>query len=383
MSKLSWLGLVFLFFFYPLQSVKCHVDVRVLLLDDFTGTFSVVLESDGGFRLFDPELDSSKTVPEKSLKLQVQKGRIFVNGRRLRNRDIQIEPVAGDTRLGENCYQGIFRLVVRKERAYLINRLDVEAYLKSVLRWESWPGWPVEVNRALAVACRTYVINKVLKARRRTESLWDIGSTQAHQVYKGIDAQSERLVQPIADTAGVVLVDSQNKVIEALYCACCGGCTPAWISGVHFNKARYLKRQYACKFCLKTIDALWQVTKSLAIFKPLLGRKKHLTVTDLRVGRDKAGFIRRLQIKTADGVWHTIKAASLIKQIPDIRSLNCAVTVSTARGVVTFKGRGRGHGLGLCQWGAFGMAVEGYSWEEILAFYYPKTALAPVEVLPS
>jgi stage II sporulation protein D len=78
---------------------------------------------------------------------------------------------------------------------------------------------------------------------------------------------------------------------------------------------------------------------------------------------------------TAGGKASVLAGADLRQRLGWSRLPSLAFELSAKKGTFTFAGRGQGHGAGLCQWGAAGMARAGKTYQEILAHYYPKTEL--------
>jgi stage II sporulation protein D len=136
----------------------------------------------------------------------------------------------------------------------------------------------------------------------------------------------------------------------------------------------------SCRYCLDAPTASWDVTLSLAKIEVLL-RAGGVSVTGLRDitpgSRNGSGRLSTVRLATARGN-QEIPTTSFRKAVgyTVIRSTNFAVSVSgdSAR----FTGSGYGHGVGLCQWGARSRAADGFSYREILAYYYPGTVLRKV-----
>lgn len=376
-----------------------HFDVRVLLAKEILALSPLdmqridpgcprfvgwSLSSPGGFVVTDVEKGLTEALPDETLVVGAKNGRLAINDRRLRSNSIEISPISGITNFGKYRYAGVMHIMLEDTgEIYLVNRLDIEDYIFSVLRWESVPGWPLEANKAMAIACRTYVVNKVLLARReRAEASYhyDVRATNAHQTYRGVH-EFESLRQPVDETRGIIMAfrrtpTSKLEVIEALYDACCGGSEPAKMVGVvNFDRAPYLKERLVCHDCRKCKLFKWQKVYSIAEFEaimrsscPSLFRKKSARLVDVRVSKkDGSGVVHQMQIKV-NGTWYALTGEQVYGIFRGTKSR--MFTVEMSGNSIIFKGRGVGHGLGLCQWGAYRRAKMGKKYDEILESYY-------------
>jgi len=272
---------------------------------------------------------------------------------------------------GDTPYAGSFVITVSEGTIYTVNIVDIESYVFSVLRWEGWPGWPNEVYKAFAIMCRTYVADKVGKERERSQRLYDIQASNAHQTYKGIHPYT-RLQQAVDATRGLVLA-YHGKPILAMYDACCGGVIPAYMEDVDFERAPYLARWYPCTFCSSYRIYRWQYTYTISQLYEVLSayvsvpRFEHISIAY----RDDAGVARSLYLHH-DGSYTIVSADTLAAACKHLRSL-CFATTRQMHAIM-LHGYGFGHHLGLCQWGAREMVRHGWDHQRILHFYYPSVS---------
>jgi stage II sporulation protein D len=281
-------------------------------------------------------------------------------------------PASGNLAYNDNTYQGSFLVITKNNKIHLINSIGLEDYVLSVLCSESWPGWPLEVNKVLAIACRSYAIFMILEAQAQ-ERIFHIKNTNAHQTYNGLGKNSH-LKEAVDATQGIFLSHNKKPII-AMFDSCCGGVIPAKIKGkVDFVKAPYLARSYPCDFCkrckLYKWSASYQRTELEETFKkamPKLKRIKDVTVAK----KDAAGLVHELSIKSGSG-YHTIPGKKVYSLLKDGVKSFC-YTINKKSETIVFEGRGYGHHMGLCQWGSREMVRDGQSYQEILQFYYPGT----------
>lgn len=335
------------------------------------------LTSEKGFLLSDNTDPNSHVffTPSTLLKIQVKNKNIYINGTKYIRKQIKIVPKKKDISFASNYYQGYFIIALDKKDALLINRLKLEDYVYAVLRSETWPGWPCEVNKVFAVAIRSYAISKVLEAQK-CKSVYHIKNDNRHQTYRGYKyhiRNSSVLRNAVSQTKGMFLA-YEGKPIIAMFDSCCGGVVPALREGfVDFDKAPYLKRNYCCKYCSKCSLYRWKVKYTVDEFLSILFSvcPRVKSIRSLWVSKkDKAGVVKGVTIRGKRFSWSIIgdKLYSLLK---DVKSF--CFDIKKSGKTICLDGKGYGHHIGLCQWGARQMVREWHDYKQILQFYYPGT----------
>lgn len=386
------------FFYYPTQKSSLHLEsgkaessavkkvepqkgaqenesssyaVRVLL-DEHTAEDGRhwLLQSSQGFLIGarqDPA--SLEVVSQPKLDITHKHGGIYLNGKRWQADGIFIKPVAGLISYVGNTYQGTFSVRCLQDRVLLINILDLEDYVYAVVCAESWPGWPLEFNKVLAIACRSYVIAMVM--RMRTHQVpYHIKNTNVHQCYNGVQHYEVRKIA-VEQTHGVFLAHG-GKPIVAMFDACCGGVVPGKIHDVNKKLTPYLARDTKCPYCKDCKVYSWQYVytndQMVAALKKEYSRIKKIKA--IQVTRtDKAGIVLEVAIKTDRGT--VVLSGKKMYALFKLRSFWYTITKKDQK--IIIKGRGYGHHKGLCQWGAREMVRQGYDYKSILQFYYPQT----------
>lgn len=307
--------------------------------------------------------------------------RLLINGRAVTPRALRIEPVDGTIMVNGVPYAGCLYIMYSDGNWHLVNRVALEDYVFSVLGSESWPGWPLEVDKVFAIMIRTYAVEKIVRARGKRRPgkgfMYDIVSTNAHQTYKGIHGR-QSLREAVDMTRGRVLL-YEGKPIEAMYDTCCGGVIPAHM---HVSKKKrhsglppYLARTYACTFCSDCKAYSWTaeyaLDEAIELLKKVDPRIDRLH--SIHVGHvDKAGLVHEVIVRFGKHrlVLSGQKMYALFK---DVKSFCFSVTKSGE--CLVFKGTGYGHHRGLCQWGAREMIKRGWDCTSVLRFYYPETSI--------
>ena len=249
----------------------------------------------------------------------------------------------------------------------LVNYVPLEDYIKGIAVREVSHYWPAQALRAHAVVFRTYALYAIKQNALRDH---DVTSDVYSQVYAGTSAQRYRITEAVDETAGDVLTYNGN-IFPAFYHSTCGGHTEA-ASALWDMDLEPLKG-IECIYCKESPHYSWSASLPLAavIAKLEKGGVKAGGLTDILIlGTDPSGRVTELSLKTPQGQIN-IPAKDFRNMIgPDIvKSAN--FTLKMRASVLDMTGIGWGHGVGMCQWGAYFMAKAGYSYAEILAFYYP------------
>ncbi len=284
-------------------------------------------------------------------------------------------------RVNARPYRG--ELIVQRTaggRLLVIVRLPLEEYLVGALTSEVSAGWPLEALKAHAVVSRTMVAHRIW-IRKAQE--FDMTSDTSTHLYHGVAAERSRTRQAVEATRGQVLA-YDGELFSATFHANCGGHTEdaaeIWdvkrgippLQGVEDPYCRNLKH-YRWRTSLGEEEFLLLLGATPA----QLGSLQKVSVTQ----RNASGRVRGLQIRGGRG-----KATLTGRQLRErlganrLRSLNFTVSLNSGR--VAFDGLGWGHGVGLCQWGAFGMARQGKTAEEIVQFYFPGAQRRALKGLP-
>jgi stage II sporulation protein D len=345
--------------------------VRVLLAEcDHSSVAQWRFISDGGFTI--QAINCSDGKPKKVVKVanfavMVKHGSLFYNGKRLKYA-VRLRPMGDHGEFNGVPYDGDFCIIPYKDSFLCINYVELEDYVAAVLRTESWPGWPLEVNKVFAIACRSYGAYKVLEAKRNGRPFY-VKNSNAHQTYQG-KHDMPILKAAVEQTKGIVL-GFEGKPILAMFDCCCGGIIPAHIADFDFYKVPYLARTYACTHCKETSLYAWQVSYEQAAFDALLQQYKCevALLHDIHIiKKDKAGLVAQVRLK-GPKKQAIISGKKLYSMLKDVKSFH--FDVHRKSGKIVFNGRGFGHHIGLCQWGARQLVRDGWDYKSILRFYYP------------
>ena len=265
-------------------------------------------------------------------------------------------------------------------RLLVINRLPLEEYLVGALTSEVNAGWPLEALKAHAVVSRTMAAHRIWIRKAQP---FDMTADTSTHLYHGVAAERSRTQQAVEATRGEVLA-YDGELFSATFHANCGGHTEEaaeiWdvkgeippLQGIADPYCRNLKH-YRWKASLAEHEFL----KLLGVTEAKIGHLKEVAVTE----RNASGRARGIRIRGSRGK-ATLTGRQLRERLGANRLRSLKFTVSLDSGRVSFDGLGWGHGVGLCQWGALGMARGGRTMEEILAFYFPASVRRRLQGLP-
>lgn len=252
-----------------------------------------------------------------------------------------------------------------------IDLLPLEAYLVGVVGSEVPVGWPPEALRAQAIVARSYAVARLERSRG---ARWDVEATTRDQVYSGASREDPRAVAAVRDTAGQVLTRG-GVVVEAYFHAICGGATES-PDHVWEGRGAY-PSPVRCDACADAPSRAWRLEISASEMAERL-RPAGALGAEVRslecVRRGSDGRWVEVRVRGASG--EVVLAGNELRRLLGygaLRSLRFTAEVRAGR--VVFEGVGYGHGVGLCQWGARGMAAAGADHRAIVHHYFPGATL--------
>jgi len=285
--------------------------------------------------------DQVKIIPQRE-------ATIFVNGRRFR----------GEVRLIKND----------KARFTVVNDIELEDYIKGVLYHEVSHRWSMETFKVQAVATRTYALYRMQQNKTLD---YDLTDDIYSQVYGGRNSERYRTSLAVNKTKGLILTFA-GKILPAYFHATCGGTTEdvreLWKEDLPPLKG------VGCAFCKNSPHYRWKKNFRLQDIQDKLNSHGYALrmIKDISVSeRNDSGRIRTLKITTRDGQEVSISGKDFRNYVgPNFLKSNHYEVVMKGY-YMDLIGRGWGHGVGMCQWGANAMTKLHYQYDEILKYYYP------------
>ena len=286
---------------------------------------------------------------------------------------ILIEPRPdADLKVNDKHFRGNILIINNNGKTLtVVNFVEIEQYIRGVLYREVSDKWPMEAIKAQAVAARTYAVYSMEQFAARD---YDLTNDVSSQVYGGKSGELYRTNLAVKRTKGEVLT-YKGKVFPSFFHANSGGMTEA-ASELWDVDVLPLKGGIESPYSVNSPHYRWKLNVRLKDIQDKLNESGHKIglIKDIRVvERNKSGRVRRIQITTRDGQTDFVDGKAF-RDILGPNVLKSNMYDVLMRGwYVDFVGHGWGHGVGLCQWGAYNMARMHFSYKEILSFYYPSS----------
>jgi stage II sporulation protein D len=255
----------------------------------------------------------------------------------------------------ERRFDDNLMIVAMRNEMRLINNLDLDNYVAGVVEAEVGRKPPKEYFKLQAIICRTYALSNTQKHVIEGFNLCD----EVHcQAYHGKTFFPE-IVEASMQTRGAVIVDSDIQLITAAFHSNCGGQTVN--SEDVWSKSLYYLRSVNDTFCLQKKNSIWEKEVALSDWRNFLIAKLPSSVAE----KDYLNF------QSFDRETFFSSSNLSFEDLRDRFKLRSTFfNGEFVEDKIILKGRGYGHGVGLCQEGAMEMAALGYSYSEILHFYY-------------
>jgi stage II sporulation protein D len=273
-----------------------------------------------------------------------------------------IQPVAK-----QRSYEGDFELEIRKEAINLINNLDLETYLEGVVESEGGPGQKVNFYKAQAVISRTYAMKYWNKHKENGYNLCDRVHCQAYLHHRSASVTIDSAVH---QTRGLVMVNESGDLYPTYFHANCGGQT----SEPHYVWNEEIPNLCSFKdtFCIHTQQATWEKKIPKDQWMKFLVDKYDYPVWD----STSLQLLQHYQQDQRAAFYiHPIYGIPLRDLREQFKLKSTFFDAEIVGEEVLLHGRGFGHGVGLCQEGAMNMAKRGYTFDQILGYYYPQMKL--------
>ena len=322
----------------------------------------------------------------------------------------------------DQTFAGSLKFIVEGGKITAVNRVGIEDYLVSVISSEMKASASLEFLKAHAVISRSWVLSQMEKRRGEGREApvrlpsapgelirwWDHDDHKAFDVcaddhcqrYQGLtNAVGENVRLAVDGTWGQVLT-YDGKICDARFSKCCGGMMERFSTCWEDTDYPYLQAlpdtpgeqpggrcfcdasdeavlgQVLNDYDLETKDFYrWEVRYGRAELSELVSRRTGIVFGEIRdlvpVERGPSGRISRLKVVGTARTMVVGKELMIRRMLSESHLKSSAFDVSWEGDEVVLKGRGWGHGVGLCQIGAAVMSVEGYGYSEILGHYYP------------
>ncbi|NNM99455.1 MAG: SpoIID/LytB domain-containing protein [Candidatus Eremiobacteraeota bacterium] len=289
-----------------------------------------------------------------------------------------VEPVPGGFLFAGNRYRGNYRILADGR---VVNEVDFDDYLASVVPSEMSAGWPTAALEAQAICSRGFIL-----ARSNPNRAYDVVPSELAQVYRGVESEHPASTAAVRETSGLVLRYA-NGFAQIEYSSCCGGFTESSADAWGAASIPYLIA-HPCPYCTASPNYRWSADlgaatlgESAGRIAPQIGLLQEVTFVDF----DRSGRARSVALGGVERVARIPASRFRIdvgaRRVPSLlvrRQKPLFAPGTQAFAGLHIEGRGLGHGVGLCQWGARGYALAGGSAQEILSFYFAGTSIGRI-----
>jgi stage II sporulation protein D len=365
--------------------------IRVLL-NEQEGKYDWHVESP--VYLSDADNELTLIHPGNSLSVSNSRDEININvgGKNFRGREFYLAAAEKDSSLNYNGsnYKGTLKIIRDGSEIRVLNVLSLEQYLKGVVPYEMPSANRKEYYEALkafTICARTYTISKL----NENKNTFDVYSDTRDQVYGGCGRENEALNKIVDETRGLILTYDGKPAIT-LYHSTCGGYTEDAANVFTKINAPYLRaiKDGEEPYCTISPKFTWTENFDEQDFIRRFVSAGYLDNHDYTFQSAtinslfRSGRINELQLNFSDRN-NNLKTVKLygnniryVIRTADNKSIlesnNFDIKAAGDRHIL-IKGKGYGHGVGLCQWGALAQSKQGKTYQEILSFYYPGTKI--------
>lgn len=393
MKEYFYLKNYYLFYlFYFSQHLYCQQTIKVLL-------DKIPIEKNNNYLKFEEaikinDFDDKENYyilnEECILNYNIEKKSWFLNNRKLKIKNIEISPEKNHyLSFKNNQYEGEIIIHNDDKYIYIINNIDLESYVASVVAKEFYSEWNIEALKTATIIVRTYALYKINESIK-SKNTFHIKSSIEHQKYDGLQKDT-KIYNAVDQTTGKIICYN-NKPILAMYHICCGGVKPIECVGFDFEKCPYLKRKKECVGCRDYKYYFWKNNITGDILCEKLSNLINKQVIKIRKIKKatyaKSGTIRRLYIEVQ--IINKKNKKEIIMVLLNNKELRKLFNIQLSSQSSCFKvnfnekfdveinGRGHGHHIGLCQRGMYGYSKQGLSMEKIIEFYFPNTTIVNI-----
>lgn len=398
-----------------------HLDRNVLRFQSPSISLSLAHRSDLGAitspewlvqcqenKITNPKTMLTRRIPKSGILLESASGAISINGKLYRDQ-IVVYPgvsVEGSRELQSRCQ--------------LVNHLPVEKYLASVVNSEFNSKWAIPAVEAQVIAARTYALYQMKEARKDSSKIFDVESSEKDQMYLGLDLIDSLATQAVQKTHGLILSQSLSapEPVKAFYHSTCGGGTLLPQEVWQGMKVAGFTKRVRCYYCANSPVAHWNAEMSFAEIQkkilraisvkeitqaphqwelvqvstqkslpPPLSKLPQVSLLPQALAAEnnsvqghlkKIYFLWKKKSQSSQLVETDLDAYQARNLLNPSQIKSTWLKITPQKGGVVFEGKGSGHGVGLCQFGAKAMGEKGFSREQILSYYYPQLKISKI-----
>lgn len=338
------------------------------------GVSKIVVSATSYFDLIDMHTNQIilTTYGWQNYRIDVENGGLAVEGVGTFQGPLILAPISNAFgKIDNKAYRGKLEISrTNNARMLVVNVVNIEEYLYGVVKSEMSESFPLEALKAQAIIARTFALANL---KKHQDKGYNLCHETCCQVYNGALAESKMTTLAVDQTQSLVL-SYGGSLARTYYHSCCGGKTTPF---VWKGQGESYLQSKNCPFCNHPRNGSYSWTKQISFYEiqKAFGTGQ---ITSISINEyDGSGRAKTISICHTAGNT-SIDANKFRSTMGYTRIKSTLFSMDNDGQGVVLNGRGYGHGVGLCQWGARGMAEAGYTFKEILGFYYPGVCLQKI-----
>lgn len=368
----------------PLFANAQERTMRIGLLRDITVKHALVMSAKGNCTVYADGERKGEVQANDGLRIDVVAGGLTAKSLSLTisaKHRIEVVPRSAgsgvrlrslDHKLAERSYIGGLDVTLVGGAMLFVNEVPIESYTAGVVLAEAGKAQYIEYYKLQSVSCRTYALTN---QRKHMPEGFELCDGVHCQVYHGRNT-NDSIRQAVDATNSLVLVDANIKLIHALFHSNCGGETmnaeDLW------SKSEPYLRSTVDTFCLASAHATWEKSMTRTEWLGYLQRRFNYTKPNDQQLAAVLNYEPQCRDLYLGNAWPLVPLKHVREDLA-LRSTYFSVHSTGDR--IVLKGRGFGHGVGLCQEGSMRMAQSGFSYTDILHHYYTDVHLVDLGTL--
>jgi stage II sporulation protein D len=357
--------------------------MRIGLLRDRTVKKVMVMSLRGNCVVLADGVKQAELRSSDGLRIEVSEGRIVARSLNLvveAKQRIELRPRMADGgfrlrplehKVNERSYPGSLEIRLVQGALHLVNTVPLEDYIGGVVQAEAGNYHHLEYYKLQSVSCRTYALSN---QRKHLPDGFELCDGVHCQVYHG-SHRNDSIGMAVEQTRGLVLVDPDIRLIHATFHSNCGGETvnaeDVW------SKSEPYLRATSDTFCLAAPQAQWEKTLPRSEWLGYLKRQHKVSMNDPQL-ETLLNYEPQCRDLYLGNVWPLVPLKAVRS---DLKLRSTYFSVRSEGDQVHLRGRGFGHGVGLCQEGSMRMALAGRSYTDILHHYFTEVHLVDLSTL--
>lgn len=280
--------------------------------------------------------------------------------------------------LNNKRYKGKVHILISNGVAQLLLEISVRDYIMGVVSGEMPKMFQKEYAKVQTVVAYTYFIYKYLYNKRiGLEYMPFISELEQKYVYK----ESSDINEQVDKVFGVILI-YKDKLFPPFYHSTCGGITDSayeTFEDKRWQDVKPLNGGVECAFCGVSPYYQWNLYKSKDEINKLFRVTCKGNTKILPLKRASYGNIMKMAIYCGDSLQKIVNAFAFRNKVGMSQLKSYNFDVRERENSFIFSGKGFGHRVGLCQYGANEMIKAGYSYIDVLKYYYPEAKIVNIE----